>query len=277
MYTFGIVSAASIAEIHENINTITAYAQKAAAQGCTALCFPECFLTGYIKEQAAELAIALDSDACRQLSALAQELNIDLLVGIMEKAPAQFVPPRFTAMTGTSAPSAAANALPNYFITQALFLADGITHAYRKTHLGTREKPLFTAGDALPVFRLTCGVSIGFQICVETHFNDITQTLSLRGADLIFAPHAVPRAAGDRKALWEKYIPARSYDNKVYMACCNQYDEERFGGGLLVTAPTGEIIASSYGSADMILFSVDIPTGKDRHYFPAQRRPELYL
>lgn len=253
MYTFGIVSAASTADIHKNTASIAHYAQKAHDLGCTALCFPECFLTGYFREYADARAVPLDSAPCKQISALAKDFQMDLLVGLMEKA-------------GDS-----------LYINHSIFYPDGTVRSYRKTHLGIREAKIFTPGESLDVFPLSCGINVGFQLCVETHFPEITQTLALRGADIVFAPHAVPAAAGSRETLWNKYIPARSYDNRVYMACCNLWDEECFGGGILVTAPDGEIVVSSYKDEPVLFtFTVDSDRNWKKYFFPAKRRTDLY-
>lgn len=272
MLTFGLVCVPSSNSIEKNLKTLKKYALLAKNQGCTALCFPECFLTGYLPREAVHLAVTKDSFYINEIARLSAALQMDLLVGFMELEQHSDIQTNVTEVN-------------RCYITHGLFLADGAAHFYRKTHLGSREKEYFSAGSSLNVFSLTCGMKIGFQICVETHFNDITQTLSLRGAQLIFSPHAVPRKAGSRQSIWEKYIPARSYDNKVYFACCNQWDAEKFGGGALVTDPAGEIIASFYGDQEQLLtFSIEesavLPADshplRGKYYFPDKRRPDLY-
>ena len=121
---------------------------------------------------------------------------------------------------------------------------------------------------------------------METHYPEITQTLSLKGAQIVFAPHAVPRISGDREKIWNKYIPARSYDARVYMACCKLWDSARFGGGCLVTDPRGEVTAAGYkDEAALLVCEVDLDltasfkdgsTKRSKHYYPALRRKELY-
>lgn len=263
MYTFGLISAASTASVEENLHTLEQYARQAKELGCSALCFPECFLTGYLPKEAAVHSISVTDDKdmlarpLETIRSLAMELSMDLLVGFMECKKAE---------------------IPEYYITHGIFLSDGSIRYYHKSHLGTREAAVFTPGNALDVFTLSCGIKIGMQICVETHFNDITQTLSLKGAQLIFAPHAVPRAAGDRNKLWSRYIPARSYDNGLYMACCNQWDPEKFAGGILVTDARGEVLVSDFEDApSMAIFSMDPESISRKHYFPNKRRTELYL
>ena len=258
----GIVQHPATDVLRENLNYIMKFATEAKNAGCSLVCFPECSLTGYFPEHIKEFAISQNDTALLEISALASELGIDILAGFMEQD----------------------NGL--FFITHGIFHSDGSTDFYHKTHLGKKESLYFTPGDKLEVFTLSCGLRIGFQLCVETHFPDITQTLALRGAEIIFAPHAVPRVSGNREHIWKKYIPARSYDNRVYMACCNHWDDNRFGGGCLITDPRGEILAGHYeegvhllvAEIDRELISRYRTEGDMRstHYYPAKRRTELY-
>lgn len=263
MVTLGLVQASACPCVTDNFNTIRQYVSQAQNTGCTAICFPEAFLTGYAPEEAAQRSLRRDAAIMKELADLAQAQQVDLLIGFMEQAD------------------------DRYFLTQGVWRAEGTADFYRKTHLGTRESEIFSSGDALEVFSLSCGLRIGFQLCVETHFPEITQTYSLEGAEVIFAPHASPLAAEKRRELWEKYIPARSYDNRAYMACCNLWDSDRFGGGCMVTDPRGEVIASSFeNSPGLLCFDVDRAhigayhrrdSGRNHHYYPGRRRPELYL
>lgn len=253
MHTFALVSAESTTELNQNMDTLIHYITEAKKENATALCLPECFLTGYYPDQVESLALSRQDAPLIKLTNLATENEMDLLVGFMEKEN------------------------DNYYITHGIFLANGQTYFYRKTHLGNRESTIFSAGDSLDVFTLSCGIPVGFQLCVESHFNDITQTLSLRGAQLIFAPFASPKVSGNRHQIWKKYIPARSYDNRVTIACCNLWSADKFAGCTFVTNPTGEVIASSSKDcAHMTLFTLDSEPVRHRHYFPAKRRKELY-
>ena len=88
------------------------------------------------------------------------------------------------------------------------------------------------------------------------------------------------------KNIWGKIVPARSYDNRVYMACCNQWDEEKFGGGCMITDPKGDVIAECFDDrADLLVAEVDIEeirryhekdAGKRYRYYPSMERRELY-
>lgn len=263
MVRLGLVQAPAGSSACQNLNTLRQFAKKGKSAGCAAVCFPEAFLTGYFPQRAGELAVEKDHPLLSQIAELARSLQMDLLVGFMEKAE---------------------NSL---YLTHGIWRADGTRDFYRKTHLGQKEQAVFSAGDALEVFSLSCGLRVGIQLCVETHFPEITQTYSLKGAELVFAPHASPMAAEKRRKLWEKYIPARSYDSRVYMACCNLWDSDRFGGGCLVTDPRGDNLASSFENRPGLLsFDMDPETirayhcadpGKNHHYYPGRRNPKLYL
>ena len=262
MLTLGLVQAAADASAIENLDTVRQFVSLAKERGCAVLCFPEAFLTGYAPEAAEVRALRADSDIVREVSALAQTQRMDLLVGFMERAD------------------------DRVFLTHGVFGADGGVGLYRKTHLGERERTVFSAGDELPVFHLSCGLRAGIQLCVESHFPEITQTYSLRGAEIVFAPHAVPMPAEKRRRIWEKLMPARSYDDRVYMACCNQWDGQRYGGGCMVADPQGEIMAACFEDNPALLcFTVDREAIQQYHrqnadrkhrYYPELRRPELY-
>lgn len=253
-----VVQAAPCESMDDTLALTERYARRAAQAGCGVICFPECFLTGYRPENAADLALEFQDPALHRLSAIAAGAGIDILAGFMEKQAA------------------------GLYITQGLFRRDGHRACYRKTHLGLREQQVFTPADQAECLCLTDGTRIGVQLCVETHYPHLTQALALQGAQVIFAPHAVPRAAGDRAQIWSKYIPARSYDNRVYMVCCNLWDGNRFGGGCLVTGPGGETLASCFRDEPaLLLCQVDLTVTaafrdpgdrRSRHYYPARCR-----
>jgi predicted amidohydrolase len=106
-----------------------------------------------------------------------------------------------------------------FWSTQLVCGADGTLGVYRKTHLGSREKAVFSAGDALPVFHDPIPFGIG--ICYDMHFPEAAAAMRAQGATLIVSPHAAPVKAGQRSEVWMKYMPARAYDNRVFVACCN--------------------------------------------------------
>ena len=263
MIRMGVVQIPSMGCVDDNLNLIAQYASMAREVGCSAICFPECSLSGYDPANADKKALSIKDVAVKELSEIARLFGLDLLAGFMERSTEKL------------------------FITHGLFRKDGATFFYRKTHLGQNERRYFSAGDRLNVFTLSCGLHVGIQLCFEAHYPEITQTLSLCGAEIVFSPHAVPTSIQKRREIWEILIPARSDDNRVYMACCNLWDGNRFKGGCLVTDPDGKIISDFWGDASSLLtFDIDadklssyrlVSTSIMHRYYPGSRRPELYL
>lgn len=238
------------------------FIKEAKEQGCQILCFPEAFLTGYDTKNVKNLSLSVEDEKIQKIASWAKEYALIILMGFMEKKKEHF------------------------YITHGIFETDGAVQFYQKTHLGEIEGKVITPGNILPVYSLSCGLKIGFQICTESHFPEITQILSLKRAEIVFAPFAVPGTVEKRKEVWSKIIPARSYDNRVYMACCNIWDGYHFYGGSMVTDSNGEVIAERFENSPGLLtfkyekrriqeFHEGNPSMKYR-YYPAKRRPELY-
>lgn len=258
----GMVKAEANIDIQKNVELIKEYAEEASKQGCCAICFPEAFLTGYAPAEVENRALSRSGDWSEGITYIAEESGIDILIGLMEKAEEGF------------------------YITHCIFYKDGRIDYYRKTHLGLKERTIFKGGNELKVYQLSNGLKLGFQICMEMHFPEVTQTLSMKGAQLVLAPFAVPGTPEKREEVWEKIIPARGYDYRVYVACCNLWGSGRFGGGLIAVNPAGEIMGEDFSERNsMLIFEVDTEVVEQYHresvsmkyrYYPKLRIPELY-
>lgn len=233
---------------------------KAAAARAELLVFPELSLTGYCLHH--NIVLPPNHAAFSELSALAVANKMTLLVG------------------------AALSRADEVTISQLVFAPDGAQLCYDKTHLGVRERNIFTPGKSLPVF--PGKLPFGIALCYDAHFPEVASALESAGAGLILIPHAAPVCAGNRRALWQKYMPARAYDNRVFVACCNLVGEngcgETFAGGLCVYTPEGELLAEDFSSKPGLLFAT-LPLAQTARYrtedtngkyFPAARRYDLY-
>jgi len=222
-----------IGEIDKNLFKIKKYIDYAALNGVDIICFPELSVTGYSPNNSPKYAELIPGYSSKILSQLAQEKQITILAGICEK-------------NHNSSP----------FITQVICMVNGSIYKYRKTHLAPHEVSSFSFGDDLPVFDVP-QVRFGIEICWELHFPQITTILSLQGAEIIFCPYASARTPKDRQQSWHIFLPARAYDNRVFIASCNSIAKD-FGGGLIVCDPEGHIIIEDYqGKESMIIAQID--------------------
>ena len=260
-----------------NADRICKWMGEAVREGAQLVVFPECCLTGYSTARAREVALSDDDSVAVELERYASKLGIAVGYGYIER-----------------------NGLANDPLMQSALADDGekpyVAYVvagpegrlvYRKSHLGSREQQAFTAGNELPVARIA-GVNIGVQLCWEAHIPDITTTLRAKGAQLVLMPHAVGIDIARRMELWSRYLPARAYDNGLFVVACNalRRNEEGsvVGGGVAAYGPDGACIAECESAEeDMLLVRVggelprEVPDVGMRgaSYFD-RRRPELY-
>lgn len=268
-YIIGLVQMESTAgNTQGNLEKILKIAGDAVDLGVDILCFPEMALHGYKPSEANNLAEQLTGPSVQKISECAVKLGITLLVGMAEKE------------IGVEKP----------YLTHFVAFADGKIGAYRKTHLGQSEEEYFSPGQEFPVFQ-SHGISFGIGLCWDWHFPEVATIYSLKGAEVLFAPHASPTVIGDRKELWLRYLGTRAYDNSVYLGACNVLGKnglgQEFQGGALVLSPKGEVIAESFRQEEGILTcelaadKINILRGRKRRtmkeiFFLAHRRKELY-
>lgn len=253
--------------VKENLDKIEHYVMQAAREKADLICFPELCVPGYHRELAGQYMEPVPGPGSRRLSRLARNSGVTVLAGLAEQS---------------------ADERP--YITHLVVHPDGRRQKYRKTHLGKSERPYFTAGNELPVFQ-TDKIAFGIEICWDLHFPEVTTVLSLRGAEIIFAPHASPVIVGDRRAIWLKYLAARAYDNAVFVAACNLVgrasEKQDFCGGAMVLDPRGDVLAEDFSQREgLLLADLDatlintIRRNRAKsmryHFYLNFRRPELY-
>jgi N-carbamoylputrescine amidase len=157
---------------------------------------------------------------------------------------------------------------------------------YRKTHLSPPEKEKYREGDGLDVFHQK-DLIFGLELCYESHFPEISAALSLKGADVIFMPHASPRGNPEEKLKsWLRHLPARAFDNGVFVVACNQVGETSenlsFPGVIIALDPQGRIMESYTGNEETMVFvelKAELLKETRAHrmkYFLPHRRKELY-
>ena len=188
----------------KNLMKISRYAKEAAHKGAKILLTPEASLTGYFVREKETLSIEADSQAVMSVIDLARETSLIISAGFMERT-AQGSPDD---TDGTA-----------FYITQ--LITDGTqTQFYRKTHLGCLERGVFSLGNELPVYETDSAV-IGTHLCWESHIPDIGSVFRRKGAELFLVPYASGMSGETCQNVWSRHLPARAWDNGVYVAACN--------------------------------------------------------
>jgi predicted amidohydrolase len=248
----------------ENLARTETFVRQAAAQGAQAICFPELNITGYsLQPKMASLAETIPGPSTKALLQMAREYHMLILAGLVEAREGEEVS-----------------------ISHLAAGPGGLLGIYRKIHLGPAEEGIYQAGDECLVFEYG-GTIFGIELCFDAHFPELSTILALKGAEVIFIPHASPRESSeDKQARWLRYLSARAYDNSVYVVACNQVGENEMGlnfsGVALILTPRGEVMAANQGLGEEMIYAnlkkADLKGVREspRGYFLPRRRPAIY-
>ncbi|GAA3631328.1 carbon-nitrogen hydrolase family protein [Streptomyces chitinivorans] len=241
-------------------------AREAAAGGARLLVASEMYLTGYaIGERVAELAEPADGPGAAAVSRIAAEHGIAVAYGYPER-------------DGDAVYNSAGLVGPD-----GTRLAD-----YRKTHLyGGFETSAFRPGDTPVVQADLDGVRVGMLVCYDVEFPENVRAHALAGTELLLVPTALMRPY---EIVAETLLPARAFENQLYIAYANRCGTEGAdgnGGGGAITfaglsclaAPDGTVRARAGAGEDLITADVDpgrLRTSRADNPYLRDRRPELY-
>lgn len=174
--------------------------------------------------------------------------------------------------------------LDKCFNSSVLIGPEGLVHTYRKLHLFSDEKNVFTPGDIpLQVNRIG-GVNIGMMVCFDWVFPEVVRTLALQGADIICHP------ANLVLSFCQDTMITRCLENRVYAVTANRYGtdkrphgELKFTGKSQIVAPGGILLKRSPSQRDdLVIMDIDPTASRNKHITAlnevlADRRPEYYL
>lgn len=276
-----------------NLGVIAGLTAEAAAQGSNAVAFHECSVTGYTfarhlsKQEMLDLAEFIPGgESIGRLQEIAARHNITVLAGLFEKDADEKIYKAYVAVG-----------------------ANGLIAKHRKIH--PFINPHITPGNEFTIFELN-GWKCGILICYDNNIIENVRATVLLGADIIFMPHVTmctpstrPGAGFVDPALWEyrekdptslrmefdglkgrawlmKWLPARAYDNAVYVVFSNPIgmdDDQLKNGCSMILDPFGDIIAECR-KLDNDLVTATLYEDKLRqaggYRYRKARRPELY-
>lgn len=251
-------------EIDRNLDRIESFVLEASKKEVDVICFPELSITGYTLSDSLNVyPKSLVGEIIERVSRMAQAKGLIIIAGMIE-------------MADEGKP----------YISQIVAGPDGLLGIYRKTHLSPPERESYQAGHSLGIFNYR-DISFGVQLCYESHFPEISTVMALKGAEIMFLPHASPRGSPEEKIeSWLRHLTARAFDNALFVVACNQVGESQegfsFPGVAVVLNPAGRVIAKyKENKENMVLAELTLDEIRDMRghrmkYFIPNRRPELY-
>src|SRR6186997_3577731 len=258
---------------NHNLSIIDKLSKQAAIQGARMIAFHECSITGYTfarnlsRSQMLELAeIIPGGKSIDKLIQIAEKNNIAVLAGLFEK-----------------------DKDDNLFKAYVCVDKHGLIAKHRKLH--PFINPHLLPGDQYTVFEFD-GWKCGILICYDNNVIENVRATTLLGANMIFMPHVTmctpstrPGAGFVDPELWKdktknavalrkefdgikgkewlmKWLPARAYDNGVYVVFSNPIgmdDDQLKNGCSMIIELTHEKLKHAGGFR-----------------YTQARRPELY-
>jgi N-carbamoylputrescine amidase len=259
-----VICNSPVNNIRNNLEDMARWVKASKKEGAAIICFPEMNVTGYSSRiDIKSVAEPIPGSSTQYILHLAESEKIVILAGIVEK-----------------------DKKGRIFASHLVVEPNGFVGVYRKLHIAPPERNIFTPGNSIPLFE-THGIKFGIQLCYDAHFPELSTYMATKGADLIFIPHASPRGTPDEKyQSWMRHLPARAYDNGLFIVACNQIGKNKkglsFPGLAVLINPSGEVIkkklshSESMMVADLKAENLDRVRHHKMRYFLPNRRPELY-
>ena len=97
-----------------------------------------------------------------------------------------------------------------------------------KIHPYDYEKETVDPGTEAKIFNTSC--KFGIMICYDTVFPGVADTLTKKGAEIIFSPSRIVKEGIDP---WKMYVQVRSLENRIPIIAPN-VENIRFGGNSLI-------------------------------------------
>jgi predicted amidohydrolase len=246
-----------------NLKEIKKAVAKAKKQGAELVIFPELSLTGYVvRDEIYELAERIPGPSTKVMEDVAKKNDIHVVFGMPE------ISDKTEATLHNSA---------------VLIGPEGLIGKYHKMYLPTHsifeEKRYFRPGYRTAVFDTELG-KLGFIICYDIYFPEVTRLTRLKGAQLIVCISASP---GVRRSFFEALTVARAIENTAFLAFVNLAGIEdglQFWGGSRLVGPNGRVLVQAkYDEDDFVVGEVNYADIRPIEAFvPTLRdlRPELF-
>jgi len=239
-----VASTPLTATLEEAVPAAIEAIEEAGRLGAAIVCLPETAIPGHRVQRRVVPDISAEAlDAALETVAVAARR-----VGVV-------------AIVGTERPTAAGRE-----ITSVVIGADGTRIGEQaKTQIDPSEEPHYVPGSGRQVFT-TEGITFGIAICHEAfRYPEITRSLVLQGAQVVFIPHFVTTDDGNLPLTWcdasnpynEKAILCRALENSVYVAAANVAGPGQ-GSVTGIIDPDGRLkVSLPYGAVGVVAADID--------------------
>lgn len=247
MIKIAVAQITSTPNVEKNTAKAIDLIAEAATNNADLIAFPENFLFIGEVDQPTTLIESIPGEKSELFGQAATAQNIAVLMGSMYEKNSMF---------------------PDKPYNSSVLIdrAGKLVAIYRKIHLFDidlkevqfLESQKVTAGKDIVVADWE-GLTVGMSICYDVRFPVMYQTMTRKGADLIFVPAAFTKPTG--KAHWLALLKTRAIENQVYIAAPAQFGKhnstrESFGHSV-VFSPWGEIIDIKEKGEGIIYADID--------------------
>jgi predicted amidohydrolase len=240
-----VASTPLTATLEDAVPAAVAAVEEAGRLGARIVCLPETGLPGH-RVQA------------RHVSDVAASALDDAIVTVAQAARRAGI----VTIIGTERPTPAGRE-----IVSVVLGVDGTRLGEQaKTQIDPTEEPHYVAGAGRHVFR-AAGVTFGIAICHEAfRYPEITRSLVLDGAQIVFVPHFVTTDNGSLPTRWcdasnpynEKALLCRALENTVFVAAADVAGPDQ-GSATCIIGPDGALMAAlTYGQVGVVVADIDL-------------------
>ncbi len=234
-------------DIDANLIIISKYISLASKEDIDILCFPECNITGYVRDFS-----KVNQNEVMDTLNIIQEQVTHNCVNVIVGAPCFERKKRFN--------------------SAIVLLTNGRRHIYHKINLTSSEEAYFKKGKEPLLFQLG-NVKFGVLICRDQNDPMLAHEYKTLGADVIFilSAHFYEPLEAIRKLNKNRALPiARAVENNLWVLKANAVgstNEKISLGGSLIIDPTGFIIHEGNTINELIL-SYEIKENDVRYRMP---------
>lgn len=241
----------------KNLTKMEEALKKASEESADILVLPELNLTGLVSnEQMRTLAEPRDGESFRRIQPMLKTYPVSLVYSFPEYVSEE-----------------------EMYITTCFMNKNGQALAYyRKTHLFTEEKQLFSPGEEWTKIELE-SLSIGLLTCYDIEFPEPARELAMKGVNLLIVNSA---NMAPYEYIHRLFIHARALENQFFVVYCNRIgsnEKYQYRGQSAMIGPDGKLIAEieeDVESVKIIEISLaEIEKSTSVFSYLADRRPEL--